>query len=171
MTFPLPPLPFAHLPGEARVWIYQTGHGLEPLLPALEAHLTPFVQNWQSHGAPVQGGWALYAGAFVMVAALEPGSGVSGCSTDGLVRVMQALSAQTGYDFFNRTDCGLFSAAGLTFVPLAEVRQGKLPASPEALWLADLTVTHLHQIRAAWPIPLTNSGIRIKTTDILRSHA
>ena len=160
---PLPPLPFSGFPDSAKVWIYQTGRSLEAVNPILSAALDPFVSTWKSHGADVRGAWALYAGAFVLVVADEHQSGVSGCSTDGLVRVMQQLSLQTGQDFFNRTACGLFGPDGLGFLPLSSVKKGELPTTAEDLFYADLTPATLADLRTGWPVPLLKSWIPLKT--------
>lgn len=164
---PLPPLPFSEYPDSARVWIYQTGQMLTGHENLLAEKLDAFTQTWKSHGAEVRGSWALYGGGLVLVAADEEQAGVSGCSTDGLVRIMQELSATTGQDFFNRTSCGLFGPEGLVFAPLPEVKKGHLPAPAEVLYYADPTPTHLRELRAGWPVLLTQSWIPVKTPVVL----
>lgn len=163
----LPPLPFADYPDSARVWVYQTGQSLTSHRGLIAEKLDSFTQNWKSHGADVRGSWAFYGDGLVLVAADEEQAGVSGCSTDGLVRIMQELSALTGLDFFNRTSCGLFGPEGLVFVPLAEVKKGHLPAPIEVLHYADPTPTHLHELRAGWPVLLNRSWIPVKTPVVL----
>lgn len=164
---PLPPIPFADFPDSTRVWIYQTGHLLDGYEALLRDRLDAFTQNWKSHGAAVRGSWALYGGGIVLVAADEEQAGVSGCSTDGLVRVMQELSAVTGHDFFNRTACGLFGPEGLVFIPLSEVKKGHLPAAAELFYYADPTPTHLRDLRGGWPVLLTQSWIPVKSAAVL----
>jgi hypothetical protein len=159
----LPPLPFAAYPPQTKIWIYQTGKSLAGLEPQIAALLDPFTQNWLSHNVPVQGGWAIYADACLLVAAYDEQTGVSGCSTDGLVRTIQQLSANTGQDFFNRTDCALLGPDGLVFEHLTDVKKGLLPSSAESLYYLDITANSLDILRGTWPVPLLKSWIRIKS--------
>jgi hypothetical protein len=155
----LPPLPFSSLPNHAQVWLYQTGQNLEPVQNQIGELLTPFTENWVSHGSPVQGAWAIYADSILMVAALEQQAGVSGCSTDGLVRVIQALSAQTSQDFFNRTACCLWGPGGASFHSLQEVKKGQTPLPIDTYLYFDISKNKLKDIRENWPIALPDSWI------------
>jgi hypothetical protein len=94
---------FSGFPDEARLWVY-------PLAKPLSARdrervterLDGFLRAWTSHGAPVHGAWALFDDRFVLIAGWVD-DGVSGCSTDSMVRVMKELREQAGIDGFDRT--------------------------------------------------------------------
>src|ERR1700743_225020 len=74
----------------SRVWIYQS-HRLFALAEALqiEEMLETFIKNWETHGAPVKGYGNLFYGQFIVLMADETATGVSGCSTDGSVRLIK----------------------------------------------------------------------------------
>jgi len=162
MEPPFPTLPFTQFPDSAKVWIYQCGEPLAGLEEIISNHLTPFIENWKSHGIPVRGDWALYAKACVLVVGDEVQTGVSGCSTDGMIRTIQQLSEATKKDFFNRTTCGLIGPSGLVFLPLTVVKQGKLSQDANTLYYLDPTVTSLGEMRKNWPIQLLKSWIMTK---------
>src|SRR5207344_3062365 len=78
----------------SRVWIYQC-HRIFTLSEALfiEDHLKHFVDEWKSHGSPVKGYANLFFGRFIVLMADESATGVSGCSTDGSVRLIKELES------------------------------------------------------------------------------
>ncbi len=94
---------FPDFPDEARLWVY-------PLAKPLSADertrvaesLDAFLNGWASHGTPVHGAYALLDDRFVLIAGYVD-DGVSGCSTDSMVRVMKKLREESGIDGFDRT--------------------------------------------------------------------
>ncbi|HEX3935860.1 MAG TPA: hypothetical protein VHW43_14370 [Puia sp.] len=89
--------------GDSRVWIYQSPR-LFFLSEALEieALLEAFVQDWKSHGTPVKGYANLFYGQFIVLMADETATGVSGCSTDGSVRLIKEIENKFGVNLFDR---------------------------------------------------------------------
>src|SRR5579862_8088693 len=83
------PVDFA---ADSRVWIYQSPRlfFLSEAL-AIEEMLTSFTYDWRSHGTPVKGYANLFYGQFIVLMADETATGVSGCSTDGSVRLIKEI--------------------------------------------------------------------------------
>src|ERR1700738_1936519 len=77
---------------DSRVWIYQSNR-LFSIREALEIEelLKEFTFNWMSHGTAVKGYGSLFFGQFIILMADEEATGVSGCSTDSLVRLMKEI--------------------------------------------------------------------------------
>jgi hypothetical protein len=94
---------FADLPDEARLWVYALARPLSAEESALVVErLDAFLREWNSHGSPVRGGYEILEDRFVMVAGYVE-DGVSGCSTDSMVRVMKELRTDFGIDGFDRS--------------------------------------------------------------------
>jgi hypothetical protein len=94
---------FANFPDSARVWVFALARELSPSERALVgAELDDFTRAWKSHGAPVHGGYEILENRFVMIAGYVD-DGVSGCSTDSMMRVMTSLKKEQGIDGFDRT--------------------------------------------------------------------
>ena len=93
----------------ARVWVYQS---TRPFTEAQEAEineqLSHFAEQWQAHGRPVKGWGKLLFNRFLVMMADESQAAVSGCSTDGMVRVVKSLEKQY--------DCNLFDRLSITFL-------------------------------------------------------
>lgn len=93
----MPQVPFAHLPDDARLWVFAADRALdEDEQAALLAHVDAFVAGWAAHGAPVVGGRELRHERFLLVAADERATGVSGCSTDTLFRTLGDVERALG---------------------------------------------------------------------------
>ena len=86
----------------SRVWIYQ-GSRLFTISEALQIEdmLHSLVANWKSHGTPVKGYANLFFGQFIILMADEDATGVSGCSIDSSVRIIQQIEKQFAVEMFN----------------------------------------------------------------------
>ena len=147
----------------SKLWIFQANAPLLGHEAAIESHLLPFIQSWLSHGAVVQGSYHLVANRFLLIAASEAAGSVSGCSTDGLMRMVQALGTDLGLDFFDRTTLAFANETGhdpkINFVPLSEAKKG-LPSEIAANSLYyDLTPSTVGQIQTGWPIQVQKSWL------------
>lgn len=88
---------FSALPDEARVWVFAspapiTGATADALLQRVDG----FLEEWHAHGHPVVGGRDWRHDHFLLVAADEAATGVSGCSTDALFRIFKQAERELG---------------------------------------------------------------------------
>jgi hypothetical protein len=94
---------FAQLPDHARLWVFALSRELTPGDEALvRERFDAFARDWMSHGAPVHGSYEIVENRFLLVAGYVD-DGVSGCSTDSMVRVMKELRQAHGIDGFDRS--------------------------------------------------------------------
>jgi hypothetical protein len=147
----------------SKLWIFQANQSLDSHAGAIRAQIQPFIESWLSHGAAVKGSYILVAHHFLLIAADEGQSTVSGCSTDGLMRAVQALGTELGVDFFDRTNLAFATdtTEGIqtTIIPLAEAKKG-LPniIEPTTLYY-DLTPATVGQIQSGWPIEVQKTWL------------
>ena len=93
----VPIVPFNSMPDDARVWVFgasQPVHGAvaERLLSAVDR----FIRGWLAHGQPVVGACDWRYDRFLIVAADEEATGVSGCSIDSLFRTLSGVEREQG---------------------------------------------------------------------------
>ncbi|MBL0173427.1 MAG: hypothetical protein IPP90_22605 [Gemmatimonadaceae bacterium] len=93
----MPQIDFDAMPDSARVWVFGaaapvTGAAAEALLTAVDAHLA----QWAAHGAPLVCAREWRDDQFLAIAVDEAATGASGCSIDGLFRVLKDLERQLG---------------------------------------------------------------------------
>lgn len=93
----MPAIPFASMPDTARVWVFGAA---QPLLGGeaerVVAAVTDFLAGWHAHGAPVVGAFDLRDERFLLIAADEAATGVSGCSIDSLYSSLREVERAAG---------------------------------------------------------------------------
>jgi len=115
-----------HLPEDfadnSRVWIYQSNR-LFFISEALEMEdmLHDFTASWKSHGEPVKGFANLFFGRFIVLMADESATGVSGCSTDSSVHLIQAIEAKYQVQLFNRQNLAFAVKDTIEILPLNQL--------------------------------------------------
>lgn len=92
-----------HLPGHARIWIFQANRTLqEAEEAALSQELLAFQHSWKTHGSPLNAGVAILFSTFAIVAVDEKVQAPSGCSIDKAFRLLQEFGERHGIEFFDR---------------------------------------------------------------------
>jgi hypothetical protein len=89
--------------------IYPASRSLLSEAAEIDKILTPYLEGWQSHGAPMQAGWTLVEDRFLVIAYKE--SQVGGCSMDGLRNCIRNLEESLGTSFL-RNDRIFYRTAG-----------------------------------------------------------
>ena len=93
----MPVTSFERMPDDARLWVFAAPRPLQPTeADALLARVDGFLERWAAHGAPVLGARDLRHGQFLLVAADERATGVSGCSIDTLFHTLAEVEEALG---------------------------------------------------------------------------
>jgi hypothetical protein len=148
----------------SRVWVYQSNR-LFTLSEALiiEDKLNAFVESWNSHGDPVKGFGTLFFGQFVILAADESATGVSGCSTDSSVRLIKEFEKIFDVTLFDRQLLAFVIKDKIQMLPLNQFSY----ATENGFINADTmyfnnTVLTLDELRHKWLIPVKQSWLARK---------
>ncbi len=93
----MPSVSFDTLPNDARVWVFGAaapirGSAAEQLMTAVDTHLA----QWRAHGVPLVCARDWRDDRFLAVAVDEAATGASGCSIDGLFRVLTSIESAIG---------------------------------------------------------------------------
>ncbi len=93
----MPLIPFDALPDDARVWVFAADRPLadgaaERLLGEVDAYLS----RWAAHGQPLTCGRDWRDERFLAIAVDQRDAHASGCSIDGMFRVLQKLESVLG---------------------------------------------------------------------------
>lgn len=93
----MPVVPFDSLPDSARVWIFGSDKRLsDEAAGTLMRDVGDHLANWKAHGEPLTVASRLLDDRFLVIAVDQSTSGASGCSIDGLFRVLQAVQSKLG---------------------------------------------------------------------------
>lgn len=91
------------LPNTSKIWIYQATREFSyDEIDEIRHQLFEFADQWKSHGMPVHSYANIFHRRFLVFMADEGMHGVSGCSTDESVHLVQSLSEEMKVDFFDR---------------------------------------------------------------------
>ena len=93
----MPRVPFESLPPSARIWVFAAERPLrssqaQRLLGAVDEYL----ERWNAHGAPLTCARAWTEDRFLTIGVDQSTAGASGCSIDGLFRVLKNLEGALG---------------------------------------------------------------------------
>ncbi len=93
----MPLVPFAQLPDDARVWVFAARAPIDEVdEPRLLAAVDGFLLTWQAHGAALTCAREFRDEHFLVVGVDERATDASGCSIDGLFRVLQKVEDGIG---------------------------------------------------------------------------
>ena len=93
----MPVVPFETLPDSSRVWVFGSDAPLsEAGTTALLAGVDAYLADWKAHGAPLTVAREWRDGRFLAVSVDQSSAGATGCSIDGLFRVLQGLEGVAG---------------------------------------------------------------------------
>lgn len=150
-----------HFPDDARLWVFAANEALtdEQSRPLLE-HVRAFVERWTAHGRPVTGAFDWRDGRFLLVAADERASQVSGCSIDSLFHTLQQVEKEAGIPLTDRTPIWFRDATGAIQAKARPefrrlMREGAVNADTSVF---DNTVATVGDVRGGrWELPLRDS--------------
>ena len=151
----------ADFAGSSRVWIYQSPRlfMLSEAL-AIEEMLEAFVRDWKSHGVTVKGYGNLFYGQFIVLMADETATGVSGCSTDGSVRLVKDIEQRFGVNLFDRLMLAFRIKDKVQMMPLSQLPYALENGfvDEETLYFNN-TVQTKEELETKWLIPLKDSWL------------
>jgi hypothetical protein len=90
-------VPFETLPADARVWVFASDRALSPeQAELLLATVDGYLGEWKAHGQPLTCARDWRDGRFLAIAVDQSDAYASGCSIDGMFRVLQQLQHRLG---------------------------------------------------------------------------
>jgi hypothetical protein len=100
----MPAIDFDRLPDDARVWVFAASRALSGAEQAsLLSRVDDFLARWNAHGHPVVGARDLRHDQFLVLAADERATGVSGCSIDSLFGALRQVQQELGATLLDST--------------------------------------------------------------------
>jgi hypothetical protein len=142
---------FDSLPDASRVWVYAargpvTGDKAKELLSAVDG----FLADWSAHGEPLHSARDWRDDRFLTIAVDQAQAGASGCSIDGLFRILKGLEDHLGTElitsalvFYRDREGNVRAETREQFEELAS--RGEVDASTEVF---DTSVISLREWRA-----------------------
>jgi hypothetical protein len=146
---------------DSRAWIYQSNRRFtEEQQREINEQLEQFYLQWTSHGTPVKGWAKLIFGQFIVVLADEAATGVSGCSTDSMVRIIKSIEQQYDTSLFDRLTLTFLIKDAPQMLPLGQVQYAidKGYVNKDTLLFNNVVATK-GELLHSWLIPLKDSWL------------
>jgi hypothetical protein len=148
----------------SRVWVYQSSR-LFTISEALQIEdmLNDLVKNWKSHGVPVKGYANLFFGQFIILMADEAATGVSGCSIDSSVRVIQQIEQQFKVEVFNWQNLAFIVKDKVQIIPRQQFNYALENnfITRETIFFNNVVATK-KELEENWLIPANQSWLKTK---------
>lgn len=151
----MPLVPFASLPDDARVWVFAAMAPLDEVdEPRLLAAVDGYLLTWKAHGAALTCAREFREEYFLAVGVDERASGASGCSVDGLFRLLQKMEDGIGTSMVGGGNVYFRDPNGMVvwttrsqFELMSKMREVNGETS-----VFDLTVTTVEEFRARFEV-------------------
>ena len=153
----------------SRVWIYQSSRIFsndEAL--HIKDMLHDLVANWKSHGAPVKGYANLFFSQFIILIADEAATGVSGCSIDSSVRILQQIEQRFKVEMFNWESLAFLVNDKVQVIPRQQFNYALENnfITPQTLFFNNV-VASKKELEEKWIIPVKESWLRAKIKPVI----
>ena len=148
----------------SRVWIYQSDRPFtSDEVLHIQKMLADFVLNWKSHGVPVKGYANVFFDQFIILMADEAATGVSGCSIDSSVHVLQEIGQQYNTDLFNWQSLGFVINNHVKIISRQQFDKAleSNHITAETLFFNNV-VTTKKEVEENWIIPVRESWLKTK---------
>jgi hypothetical protein len=151
----------ADFAANSRLWIFQSNRPFQDTeVREIDEQLHNFYVQWQSHGTPVKGWAKCVFNYFVVVVADENASGVSGCSTDGMVRLIKSFERQYNVNLFDRLQLSFLVKDKVQPLPMSQVSYALQNGYIETdTLLFNNTVLSKQEFEEKWLVPLNESWL------------
>ena len=151
--------PYHNLPGNARVWIYQSDRAFtQQEVAFISEKTTEFINQWTKHGDNLKGSFTIKHQQFLILAVDESFNNVSGCSIDSSVRFVQQLEQELKLDLMNKLNVSFKDGNNINIVTLAEFKNFAQQAKikPDTIVFNNLLETKT-ALENEWEVPAKQS--------------
>ena len=160
-------LPFNFNP-QSKVWVFQSNRAFTNAeAEEINKQLEQFTATWKSHGAAVTGYATLFFNQFIVLLADETNTGVSGCSTDSAVKLIQQIGIQYTIDFFDRLMMAFVIDEKIKLIPLQQLQTAFDDGTicMHTLYCNNTILTK-NEFDTKWLIPIADSWLQKKLMQI-----
>ena len=150
---------FNNLPGNARIWIYQSKRELTEIeIDKVGKRLEGFVGSWLRHGEKLKGSFKILYNQFIVLGVDENFNNVSGCSIDSSVRAIKELEEEFSLDLMNKLNIAFKVGENMNTVSLAEFQNYlKLEKVDQDTIVFNNMIQSKLELENSWEVPVKNS--------------
>jgi hypothetical protein len=153
-----------HFNPQSKVWVFQSNRAFTNAEKNEIHHtLQQFTASWKSHGATVTGYAAIFLNQFIVLLADETSTGVSGCSTDSAIKLMQQIGEQYQVQLFDRLMLAFMVDENVKLIHLHQLQTAfdNYTINKHTLYFNNTVLTK-NEFDTKWLIPIGDSWLQNK---------
>lgn len=152
-------VPFENLPGESRVWIYQSNRKFsDEEFAEIETALQSFLENWAAHGTILESSYQLRYNRFIILAVNQEVQAPTGCSIDSSVEFIQSLEKKYQVDLLDKMNVTFKLGEHIAHKPLIDFKKMvKDKAVTENTVVFNNLVNNIEEFNESWEVLAADS--------------
>ncbi|REG99600.1 ABC transporter ATPase [Flavobacterium aquicola] len=152
-------VPFENLPGESRIWIYQSNRKFSDAeFSEIETDLQSFLNEWAAHGTSLESSYLLKYNRFVIIAVNQEVQAATGCSIDSSVEFIQGLEKKYNVDLLDKMNVTFKQGDHIAYKPLIDFKKMvKDKSVTENTVVFNNLVNNIEEFNESWEVPALDS--------------
>lgn len=115
---------FKDLPGDARVWIYQSDRKFsDEEVQEISEKTKAFLNQWAAHGSRLTAGFEIPHNRFIVIGIDQSEVQASGCSIDASVAFIQSLEKEYNVDLLDKMNVTYYNGPYIAHKSLIDFRE------------------------------------------------
>jgi hypothetical protein len=151
---------FHELSDQASIWIYQADRQLSATdEQAILSQAKTFVENWSSHGRPLQASAEIRHSYFLILGIEKADFELTCCTTDSAIQFLHTLKTILSINFLDRSKVVLKIDDAYSAVSIREAKE-KLEngvTSSDNIFTFDNTITRKQVLKTRWLVPIKDT--------------
>ena len=152
-------IPFEDLPGESRIWIYQSNRKFSDAeFSEIETDLQSFLNGWAAHGTSLESSYLLKYNRFIIIAVNQEVQAATGCSIDKSVQFIQKLEQKYNVDLLGKMNVTFKNGEHIAHKTLIDFKKmAKEKAVTENTIVFNNLVNTVQEFNESWEVPAMDS--------------
>jgi len=152
-------VPFENLPGESRIWIYQSNRKFSDAeFSEIETDLQLFLNEWAAHGTSLESSYLLKYNRFIIIAVNQEVQAATGCSIDSSVEFIQNLEKKYDVDLLDKMNVTFKQGDHIAHKTLIDFKKMvKDKSVTENTIVFNNLVNNIEEFNDAWEVPAIDS--------------
>jgi hypothetical protein len=152
-------VPFENLPGESRIWIYQSNRKFSDAeFSEIETDLQSFLNGWAAHGTSLESSYLLKYNRFIILAVDQEVQPATGCSIDSSVEFIQSLEKKYDVDLLDKMNVTFKLGEHIAHKTLLDFKKmTKDKAVTENTIVFNNLVNNIEEFNDSWEVPAMDS--------------
>lgn len=152
-------IPFENLPGESKIWIYQSSRKFSDVeFAEIENDVKTFLDNWEAHSVRLESSYQLKYNRFIILAVNQDVQAATGCSIDKSVQFIQNLEKKYNVELLDKMNVTFKNGEHIAHKSLIDFKKmAKEKAVTENTIVFNNLVNNIEEYNESWEVPAMDS--------------